>query len=161
SEHLRAGAAMPGIVAGRPERNGNAMDVHGAGWRLRAARAQLGLTEEGLARELRRWAEVRREPRPDVTAETVAEWEAGLRRLALADLGLLLLALETPASDWAEVAGASGVDTWSLFRPSRPAANQGQRRREPARSLACLGEPAELDSERLSAALEATLKVDQ
>ena len=52
-----------------------AMDEQGKGWRLRAARAELGLSEEALANELRRWAELRGEPRPDITADTIAEWQ--------------------------------------------------------------------------------------
>jgi tetratricopeptide (TPR) repeat protein/transcriptional regulator with XRE-family HTH domain len=133
------------------------MDSHGAGWRLRAARAELGLTEDALAGAMRRWAEVRNEPRPDITPEAVAEWEGGLRPLDPPTMRLLWLALEVPGWDRA----GHVVDTWSLFRPSRPAPNQGQRRRDLVGSLAALGEPAGLDPERLSGALEETLKVDR
>jgi transcriptional regulator with XRE-family HTH domain len=132
------------------------MDWQGAGWRLRAARAELGLTEDALAHAMRRWAEIRNEARPDITAEAVAEWEGGLRPLDPPTMRLLWLALEVPGWDWA----GHAVDTWSLFRPSRPAANQGQRRRDLVRSLAALGRPVGLDPERLSGALEETLKVD-
>jgi tetratricopeptide (TPR) repeat protein len=132
------------------------MDWQGAGWRLRAARAELGLTEDALAGAMRRWAEVGSEPRPDITAEAVAEWEGGVRALDLATMRLLWLALEAPGWEHAE----RGIDSWALFRPSRPAANQGQRRRDLVRSLAGLGEPSGLDPERLSGALEETLKVD-
>src|SRR5205807_3053612 len=52
------------------------------------------------------------------------------------------------------------VDTWSLFRPARPAANQGQRRRDLVRSLSTLGAPSGLDAEHLSGALEETLRID-
>ena len=131
------------------------MDWHGAGWKLRAARAELGMTEDALAAAMRRWAELQRWPRPDITAEAVAEWEEGLRPLDPPTLRLLWLALEV--SGWDVPAP---LDTWSLFRPSRPAANQGQRRRDLVRSLAALGAPAGLDPEQLNEALEETLKVD-
>jgi hypothetical protein len=132
------------------------MDWHGAGWRLRAARAELGLTEDALADAMRRWAAVRNEPRPDITAEAVADWEAGVRPIDPATLRLLWLALEVPGWD-----DAPGIDTWSLFRPSDPEANQGQRRRDLVRSLASLGEPAGLDAEHLSGTLEESLRVDR
>lgn len=133
------------------------MDWHGAGWRLRAARAGLGLTEDALAGAMRRWAAVRNEPRPDITAESVADWEAGVRRIDPATMRLLWLALEAPGWDDA----ARGVDTWSLFRPSHPEANHGQRRRDLVRSLVALGEPSGLDAERLSGTLEESLRVDE
>src|SRR5262252_251571 len=107
------------------------MDRHGASWRLRAARAGLGLTEDALAGAMRRWAALRGEPRPDIEAEAIADWEAGIRPIDPATLRLLWLALEVPG--WDDT--ARGVDTWSLFRPSHTEANQGQRRRDLVRSL--------------------------
>jgi hypothetical protein len=124
---------------------------------LRAARAELGLTEDALAGAMRRWAAVRNEPRPDITADAVADWEAGVRRIDPATMRLLWLALEVPGWDDA----AQRADTWSLFRPSRPEANHGQRRRDLVRSLVALGQPADLDAERLSGTLEETLRVDR
>jgi hypothetical protein len=53
------------------------------------------------------------------------------------------------------------VDTWSLFRPERPAAGRGERRRDLVRSLAELGAPSGLDPERLSRTLDETLRVDR
>jgi hypothetical protein len=132
------------------------MDRHGASWRLRAARAELGLTEDALAGAMRRWAAIRNEPRPDITAEAVADWEAGVRPIDPATLRLLWLALEVP--DWGDA--ARSADTWSLFRPSHAEANQGQRRRDLVRSLAELGEPSGLDAEQLSGTLEESLRVD-
>jgi len=114
------------------------------------------LTEDALAGAMRRWAAIRGEPRPDITAETIMDWEAGVRRIDPATLRLLWLALEVPG--WGD--GARGVDTWSLFRPSHPEANQGQRRRDLVRSLAALGEPSGLDAEQLSGTLEESLRVD-
>ena len=137
------------------------MDAHGQRWRLRAARAELGLTEDMLAAEMRRWADVWGEPRPDITADMVADWEGGLVLLDLATIRLLWLALEVPSWDRVGLASDLGVDTWSLFRPSDPVANLGQRRRELLHYLATLGEPAALDPEHLSGALEATLKIDR
>jgi len=133
------------------------MDWHGAGWRLRAARAELGLTEDALAGAMRRWAALRNEPRPDVTAEAVADWEAGVRRIDPATMRLLWLALEVPG--WDDT--AQRVDTWSVFRPARPEANHGQRRRDLVLSLAALGEPCDLDAEQLSGTLEESLRVDE
>lgn len=133
------------------------MDTQGASWRLRALRAEFGLTEDALAGAMRRWAEIRGEPRPDITADVVADWEAGVRPVDLSTLRLLWLALEVP--EWERPAPAA--DTWSLFRPRRPEANLGQRRRELVRSLAELGAPFGLDPERLNRALEETLRVDR
>jgi tetratricopeptide (TPR) repeat protein len=137
------------------------MEAHGAGWTLRAARAELGLTEDGLAREMRRWAELRGEPRPDITADAVADWEAGVRPLDLATSCLLWLVLEVPSWDRVELAAATGVDTWSLFRPSRPVADGGQRRRELLHAVVALREPSGLDTEQLVGALEEALRVDR
>lgn len=141
-----------------------------AGWRLRAARAELGLTEDAFAREMRRWAGIRGERRADLTGDTVAEWEGGIRAIEMADVRLLWLVLEVPGWDRGRLTGDHGVDTWSLFRPAEPAANQGQRRRDLLRSLAGLDGrdgpdrpvgPADLDLERLSRALEQALVVDR
>jgi hypothetical protein len=121
-----------------------------------AARARLGLTEDALAAAMRRWAAVRNETRPDITAEAVADWEAGGRPIDPSTLRLLWLALEVP--DWGDT--ARSVDTWSLFRPSHAEANQGQRRRDLVPSLAELGEPSGLDAEQLSGTLEQSLRVD-
>jgi hypothetical protein len=137
------------------------MDGHGQGWRLRAARAELGLTEDMLAAEMRRWAEFFGEPRPEITPDTVADWEGGLVPLDLATIRLLWLVLEVPSWNRVALAGDLGVDTWSLFRPSDPVANLGQRRRELLHYLARLGEPSTLDPEHLNGALEATLKIDR
>lgn len=139
-----------------------AMDEQGKGWRLRAARAELGLSEEALANELRRWAELRGEPRPDITADTIAEWEGDVRPVDVAAIPLLWLVLEVPTGDRPAFAGGLGTDVWSLFRPARPlAGGGGERRRDLVRYLAALGEPAGLDPERLSAAVAATASVDR
>ena len=136
------------------------MSAQGAGWKLRLARAELGLTEEALAGEMRRWAELRGEPRPDITADAVADWETGIRPLDLATASLLWLALEVPGEP-VDLGGQPAASTWSLYRPSRPAANQGQRRRELLRQVAELALPVGLDPERLSGAVERTLRVDR
>ena len=41
------------------------------GWRLRAARAARGLTEDALAGEMRRWAELLGTPRPEITGNAI------------------------------------------------------------------------------------------
>jgi transcriptional regulator with XRE-family HTH domain len=137
------------------------VDEEGAGWRLRAVRAELGLTEEALAGEMRRWADLHGAPRPDITAETVAEWEGGLRPLDRGARRLLWLALEIPSQEWPDLGGQLDVDVWSLFRPSRPAHEHRALRREFLRYVVTLGEPSGLDPERLSAALDETSRVDR
>ena len=137
------------------------VDEKGAGWRLRAARAELGLTEEALAREMRRWAELHGVPRPDITAEAVAEWEGGVRRLDPGARRLLWLVLESPCQEWPDLGGQLDVDVWSLFRPSRPAREHRELRLEFLRYVVTLGEPSGLDPERLSAALDETSRIDR
>jgi len=126
------------------------------GWRLRAERAERGLTEDALAREMRRWAELHGAPRPDITANAVAEWEEGARPLDSTALRLLWLALETPNDGWADV----DVDVWSLFRPARREASDRARRREFLGSVASIGNPEALDADRLDAVLDETVRVD-
>jgi transcriptional regulator with XRE-family HTH domain len=127
------------------------------GWRLRAARAERGLTEDALAREMRRWAELHGAPRPEITANTVADWEEGARPLDGGALRLLWLALETPTEGWADV----DVDVWSLFRPARRESPDRARRHEFLRYAASLGEPAALDPDRLDTVLEETVRIDR
>jgi transcriptional regulator with XRE-family HTH domain len=126
------------------------------GWRLRAARAERGLTEDALAREIRHWAELHGAPRPEISANTVAEWEAGARPMDAGARKLLWLALETPNNGWVDV----DVDVWSLFRPARrgPA---DRARRDFLGYAASLGAPAALDPDRLDSVLEETVRVDQ
>lgn len=127
------------------------------GWRLRAARAERGLTEDALALEMRRWAELHHAPRPEINAGTIAEWEDGTRPLDGGALRLLWLALETPNDGWADV----DVDVWSLFRPPpRREASDHARRREFLGYVASIGRPEALDSDRLDAVLEETVRVD-
>lgn len=139
------------------------MDEHGPGWRLRSARARLGLTEEAFAAEMRRWADLHDEPRPDITAETVAEWEGGLRPLDLGAVRLLWLVLEVPHADRPDLAWQMGVDVWTLYRPWRPAGEDvlRPRRYEMLRYLASLGSPFALDPEHLDATLRETTGVDR
>jgi hypothetical protein len=127
------------------------------GWRLRAARAERGLTEDALAREMRHWAELHGTPRPEISANTIAEWEAGSRPMDGGALRLLWLALETPNQCWADV----DADVWSLFRPAHREPVDRARRQDFLGYAASLGAPAALDPDRLDAALEETVRVDQ
>lgn len=127
------------------------------GWRLRAARAERGLTEDALAAEMRRWAELHGAARPEISANTIAEWEGGVRPMDAAALRLLWLALEVPTRSWADV----DVDVWSLFRPSRRESTDGTRRREFLEYAASLGEPVGLDPGRLDAVIDETARVDR
>jgi transcriptional regulator with XRE-family HTH domain len=127
------------------------------GWRLRAARAERGLTEDALAAEMRHWAELHGAARPEITANTIAEWEGGVRPMDGAALRLLWLALEVPTRSRADV----DVDVWSLFRPRRRDANDRTRRREFLEYAASLGEPVALDPDRLDAVIDETARVDR
>jgi transcriptional regulator with XRE-family HTH domain len=127
------------------------------GWRLRAARAERGLTEDALAREMRQWADLHGAPRPEISANTIAEWEAGSRPMDRGALRLLSLALETPNHGWTDV----DVDVWSLFRPAHREPADGTRRRDFLGYAASLGAPAGLDPDRLDSVLEETVRVDQ
>jgi hypothetical protein len=126
------------------------------GWRLRAARAERGLTEDALAREMRHWAELHGAPRPEISANTIAEWEAGSRPMDGGALRLLWLALETPNQCWADV----DADVWSLFRPAHRQPADRARRLDFLAYAAALGEPAALDPDRLDSALDDTVRLD-
>jgi hypothetical protein len=127
------------------------------GWRLRAARAERGLTEEALAVEIRHWADLHGTPRPEISAGTIAEWEDETRPIDGADLRLLWLALETPNQGWAD----PDADVWSLCRPARRPAGDRARRQEFLRYAASLGRPVALDPDRLDAVLDETVRVDR
>jgi hypothetical protein len=127
------------------------------GWRLRAARAERGLTEDALAGEMRRWAELLGTPRPEITGNAIADWEGGARPLDRGALRLLWLALETPSFGWSD----PEVDVWSLFRPARRLSSDRERRLDFLRFAASMGQPAALDPERLAAVLDETVRVDQ
>lgn len=126
------------------------------GWRLRAARAERGLTEDALAREMRCWAERHGTPRPGITANTIAEWEAGARRMDSGALRLLWLALETPNQGWADV----DADVWSLFRPAQREPASRAQRLDFLGYAASLGAPAAFDPDLLDSVLEETVRVD-
>src|SRR5215831_11954829 len=126
------------------------------GWRLRAARAERGLTEDALARGMRYWAELHGAPRPEISANAIAEWEAGSRAMDGGALRLLWLALETPNHGWADV----DVDVWSLFRPARREVADRARQQDFLGYAASLGAPAALDPDRLDSVLEETVRVD-
>jgi hypothetical protein len=106
---------------------------------------------------MRRWAELHRAPRPEITANTVAEWEEGARPMDGGALRLLWLALEAPTEGWADV----DVDVWSLFRPARRESNDRARRQEFLGYAASLGEPAALDPDRLDTVLDETARIDR
>jgi len=137
------------------------VEEEGSGWRLRAARAERGLTEEALAGEMRRWAELLGTPRTEITAGVIAEWESGARPMDGGARRLLRLALETPDQSWCGLAPPLDVDVWSLFRPARPELDDPERRRHLLRSEATVGEPAGLDPDRLGAVLDETARVDR
>ena len=125
------------------------------GWKLRAARAERGLTEDALAMEVRRWADLHGTSRPEITAATIAEWEAGSRPIDGAALRLLWLALVAPNRRWAD----PDVAVWSLFRPAgRP--DHAARRQEFLDYAATLGEPVTVDPDRLDAMLDEAIRVD-
>ncbi len=137
------------------------VDDQGAGWRLRAARAELGLTEDDLAHQMRRWAELHSEPRPDITADTIVDWEGGIRRIDLGSLRLLSLVLQLPDFERPGFGELPQVDVWSLFRPARQARPEDEAgRRAFLGYVAALGEPNALDPERLEATLVALCRVD-
>ncbi len=154
---------MSGLRWGRSSRGETREPVEeqGGGWRLRAARAQLGLTEEDLAHQVRRWAELHGDPRPDVTADTVLEWEGGTRAIDLKALRLLALALQVPDFERPGFAHLIGLNVWSLFRPAREFAEEDLAlRREYLRYVAALGESSIPDPERLTTALDELSRVD-
>ncbi|TMC02460.1 MAG: hypothetical protein E6J41_30060 [Chloroflexi bacterium] len=126
------------------------------GWRLRAARAERGLTEDALAMEVRRWADLHGTSRPEITAATIAEWEAGGRPIDGAALRLLWLALVAPNRRWAD----PDVAVWSLFRPAGRRPDHAARRREFLDYAASLGQPVALDPDRLDAMLDEAIRVD-
>jgi hypothetical protein len=127
------------------------------GWRLRAARAERGLTEDALAHEMRHWAELHGAPRPEISANTIAEWESGARPMDSGSRRLLWLALETPNRCWADV----DADVWSLYRPAHREPADRARRQDFLGYATAVGAPAALDPDRLDSALEEAVRVDR